>query len=161
MPLPFVQRKCATCGDLFDICASCYRGQAYCSPPCRGERQQRLARARSSRYRRTAIGLNATRLRQARYRKRVRTGQLGWLQPCKNTPPVTHATSNSLPDPIPAPDRLGLSASRRCCLCKRVIKWHMQDSPRPATDYRRLHQFQRRRSVDRKRVRNQNQAASL
>lgn len=51
-PRRFYERRCHApgCGVLFFICRSCYRGQRYCSGPCRQTARREQRRAANRRH---------------------------------------------------------------------------------------------------------------
>jgi len=55
------------CGAMFFICLSCYRGQSYCSQPCRQKSRQEQLRQANRRYQQS---LEARLDRQRQYRQR-------------------------------------------------------------------------------------------
>ena len=65
-------RRCLdpTCNALFTICASCDRGQRYCSGGCRKRMRQQQMRASSRRYQASAVGKENHCQRQRSYRQR-------------------------------------------------------------------------------------------
>lgn len=64
--------SCRRCGALFGICSSCYRGQVYCGPGCRGSGRSASRAMASRREQATLCGrLNHAR-RQGAYRERQR-----------------------------------------------------------------------------------------
>lgn len=66
--LLLIQNHCRWCGLIFCICRACFRGQAYCSDPCRiaGKRKNHCEAQR--RYRQTDKGKKAR--REAENRRR-------------------------------------------------------------------------------------------
>ena len=65
-------RRCVdpTCNTLFNICASCDRGQRYCSDGCRKRMRQQQIRASGRRYQASAAGQQNHSRRQQSYRQR-------------------------------------------------------------------------------------------
>lgn len=63
------QLKCKKCSAVFYICASCFRGQAYCSQECRQGTASQQRQARSERYRQTPAGQTALQRAQKKWRK--------------------------------------------------------------------------------------------
>jgi hypothetical protein len=66
------QRRCCdpACNTLFTICASCDRGQRYCSDGCRKRTRQQQLRASGRRYQASAGGRHNHSQRQQSYRRR-------------------------------------------------------------------------------------------
>jgi len=54
--LLLIQIHCRWCGLIFCICRACFRGQVYCSVPCRLAQKQRSHCEAQRRYRRTQKG---------------------------------------------------------------------------------------------------------
>jgi len=50
---------CRCCGNRFYVCQRCWRGQAYCSEPCRRSGRRKVHREAQKRYRRTPKGKKA------------------------------------------------------------------------------------------------------
>ncbi len=50
--------NCRWCGEIFYICRSCWRGQAYCSDQCREAGKRKTRREAQKRYRETEKGKN-------------------------------------------------------------------------------------------------------
>jgi len=71
-PLLFYERRChgSGCGVLFFICRSCYRGQRYCSGPCRRAARREQRRAANRRHQQSDDGRLDHRDRQRAYRQR-------------------------------------------------------------------------------------------
>ena len=71
-PLRFYERRCHApgCGVLFFICRPCYRGQRYCSGPCRQTARREQRRAANRRHQQSAEGRLDHRDRQRAYRQR-------------------------------------------------------------------------------------------
>ena len=66
--LLLIQIRCRWCRLVFCICRSCFRGQAYCSNPCRIAGKRNSHREAQRRYRRTAKGKKAHREAETRRR---------------------------------------------------------------------------------------------
>ncbi len=64
---------CRLCDKWFCICQCCWRGQAYCSAPCRRAGRLRSHREAQWRYRKTEKGRKAHRLAENRRRHREKT----------------------------------------------------------------------------------------
>lgn len=54
--LLIIQIACRCCGTFFNLCRSCFRGQAYCSEKCRISRQRQLHKEAQKKYRQTEKG---------------------------------------------------------------------------------------------------------
>ncbi len=54
--LLLIQIRCRWCGLIFHICRPCFRGQAYCSDPCRMAARQKSHCKAQRKYRRTDKG---------------------------------------------------------------------------------------------------------
>ena len=102
-------RHCAepNCKALFAVCASCDRGQRYCSESCRSSQRRRQIRAAGRRYQAGDAGREAHRRRQEAYRGRA-------LQPS-----VTHQAVATIAKP-PFPQRPQLD---RCAVCGQFNAW--------------------------------------
>jgi hypothetical protein len=102
-------RRCfdPTCNTLFTICASCDRGQRYCSDGCRKRMRQQQMRASSRRYQASAVGQQNHRQRQQSYRQ--------WQ--CQ--PRVTHQG----PASITTPRQTQPTSRFRCLVCGRENRW--------------------------------------
>jgi hypothetical protein len=116
-------RRCCdpTCSIVFAICASCDRGQRYCSESCRKRmrRQQLLAAGR--RYQATEPGRQAHSHRQRAYRQR------------QVQEPVTHQ-GPMLSTTTAAPQGGSLS---QCAVCGHSSRWIDPFSPLPPPIRRR------------------------
>jgi hypothetical protein len=112
--LLFYQRYCHAreCGALFYICRPCYRGQRYCTDPCRRSARQEQKRAANRRHQQCLEGRLDHRDRQRAYRIRKRlcrvTDQGSGVGP----------TSDSIarPDPIEPTRREVVGRRHICCL---------------------------------------------
>jgi len=58
------------CGAMFFICLSCYRGQTYCSQPCRQKNRREQLRQANRRYQQSLEARLDHRDRQRQYRRR-------------------------------------------------------------------------------------------
>lgn len=58
------------CGAMFFICLSCYRGQTYCSQPCRQKSRREQLRQANRRYQQSLEARLDHRDRQRQYRRR-------------------------------------------------------------------------------------------
>ncbi len=58
------------CGAMFFICLSCYRGQTYCSQPCREKSRREQLRQANRRYQQSLEARLDHRDRQRQYRRR-------------------------------------------------------------------------------------------
>ena len=66
--------RCGHCARLFPICRCCYRGQAYCSKPCREAARVAQVRAARAAHRRSAAGRADHRDHNRALRLRKRAG---------------------------------------------------------------------------------------
>ena len=110
-PLLFYERRCHApgCGGLFFICRSCYRGQRYCSGPCRQAARREQRRAANRRHQQSDEGRLDHRDRQRAYRRRIaRVTDQG-------SAPAMDSGSIAPPDPI---GRTARRLTRRpvCCI---------------------------------------------
>lgn len=103
------QRRCCdpACNTLFTICASCDRGQRYCSDGCRKRTRQQQLRASGRRYQASAAGRHNHSQRQQSYRQR------------RCQPRVTHQGPALIATP-PQPRPAGLF---RCAVCGLENRW--------------------------------------
>ncbi len=71
-PRLFYERRCHApgCGVLFFVCRSCYRGQRYCSRPCRQTARREQRRIANRRHQQSDDGRLDHRDRQRAYRQR-------------------------------------------------------------------------------------------
>lgn len=99
--------SCRRCNGLFAICASCDRGQAYCSPACRTAARQDSVRAARRRHRQSPEGRLDHRDHQRAFRARVRD-QTSRRAAAPATLPAT--------DPSPTAP---LAGALRCMVCGR------------------------------------------
>ncbi len=67
-----VRCRAEDCGVVFDVCRSCYRGQAYCGDRCREKGRRQIHREANRGYQRTPWGRDDHRDRQRDYRERRR-----------------------------------------------------------------------------------------
>ena len=102
-------RRCLdpTCSRLFTICASCDRGQRYCSDSCRKRIRQQQLRASGRRYQTSAAGRQHHSQRQQSYRRRQ----------CQ--PRVTHQG----PAAITTPHQTQPASRSRCAICGHENRW--------------------------------------
>ena len=102
-----LRRCCDTrCNVVFTICASCDRGQRYCSEPCRKRTRQQQLHDAGRRYQATATGKAKHCERQQAYRQR------------RSRASVTHqrfVATNS--------KRLHIVNLARCAVCGRHNPW--------------------------------------
>ena len=54
-----IEIQCRWCGEVFCICQSCWRGQAYCSDGCRSASKRKAHKEAQKRYRKTKKGKEA------------------------------------------------------------------------------------------------------
>ena len=66
----------AGCGLMFFICRPCYRGQAYCSEPCRRASRQQQRRNANRRYQQDPEVRQDHRDRQRDYRRQLRESRV-------------------------------------------------------------------------------------
>ena len=64
--------RAVDCGAMFFICLSCYRGQTYCSQPCRQKSRREQLRQANRRYQQSLEARLDHRDRQRQYRRRCR-----------------------------------------------------------------------------------------
>jgi hypothetical protein len=102
-------RRCCepNCGAMFAVCASCDRGQRYCSEPCRSTQRRRQVRAAGRRYQASEAGKRAHCRRQQAYREH------------HDEAPVTHQAMASITAPT-TPNRHSLT---QCTICGRLNRW--------------------------------------
>jgi hypothetical protein len=102
-------RRCfdPTCNTLFTICASCDRGQRYCSDGCRKRMRQQQMRASGRRYQASAVGKQNHSQRQQSYRRR------------RCQPRVTHQG----PASITTPHETQPTNRSQCLVCGRENRW--------------------------------------
>ena len=102
-------RRCLdpTCSRLFTICASCDRGQRYCSDGCRKRIRQQQLRASGRRYQTSAAGRQHHSQHQQSYRRRQ----------CQ--PRVTHQG----PAAITTPHQTQPASRSRCAICGHENRW--------------------------------------
>jgi hypothetical protein len=102
-------RRCfdPTCNTLFTICASCDRGQRYCSKACRKRMRQQQLRAAGRRYQASEPGRQNHCQRQQAHRQR------------RCQPRVTHQG----PDSITAPETTQPPNLSRCAVCGHQNRW--------------------------------------
>ena len=95
------------CAAMFTICASCYRGQRYCSPKCRASVRRQQRKQANRRYQESENGRTAHRACQQRYRERT-TQELVTDQGIQTiTTPVSSTTSTR----------------SKCAICGRYSRW--------------------------------------
>ena len=115
MPITLLIRiPCRHCGQFFDVCQCCWRGQAYCSDSCRITARRQARRKAQKRYRQTEKGKENHRLaeQQRRIRKTLKS-----VDDQSSTPSSPCAT---LPD-ISSPRVPGnMSHPPRCHFCGTV-----------------------------------------
>jgi hypothetical protein len=91
------EQVCRWCQAGFVICKACFRGQRYCSAPCRQEsRRKQLEQARE-RYEHGSRGRQSNRARQCRYRIRRCLEELAGERAGREK-----VTDRSSPAPAPA-----------------------------------------------------------
>ncbi len=111
--LLFYQRRCHAqrCGALFHICRPCYRGQRYCSDPCRQVSRREQRRAANRRHQQSPEGRLDHRDRQRAYRQLRLAGRVT----DQGSAPGSASGSMAQRDPIgPGPGRH--ERQRVCCL---------------------------------------------
>ena len=102
-------RSCCdpNCRVVFTICASCDRGQRYCSAACRQRMRREHVRAAGRRYQASPHGRLRHRLRQRAYRRRASQGS------------VTHPPVASIANSVVHPPR----SLQECMQCLRQSAW--------------------------------------
>lgn len=124
--------KCPVCDSIFSICHSCYRGQKYCTEPCRIAARKLQARLATARYQSLDSGRKKHRLRQNAYRRRQLknvTHESSRVSEIKLEPPTGVATHEL--------DRR-LWAARHCVVCRWKIDFFSNEfTASPATDRQR------------------------
>jgi hypothetical protein len=66
--IKLLEEKCRTCGKMFYICRSCYRGQVYCSRLCQRKGYRENQRQARKKYRSSPKGKLNRRIAAKRYR---------------------------------------------------------------------------------------------
>jgi len=102
-------RQCCepSCGAMFAVCASCDRGQRYCSELCRSRRRRNQVRAAGKRYQTSETGKRAHCRRQQAYRER------------RSASPVTHQAMATITNPTTS-ERTSLG---QCAICGLLNRW--------------------------------------
>ena len=102
-------RRCCepNCNAMFAVCASCDRGQRYCSEACRSRQRRNQVRAAGQRYQSSEAGKRAHCRRQRAYRERL------------SETSVTHQAMATTTTP-PIPDRHALT---QCLICGQWSRW--------------------------------------
>jgi hypothetical protein len=128
-PRPFRQVFCRArpCRLLFFICSHCYRGQKYCSQPCRQASRREQRRTANRRHRRSPEGRQDQKRRQREYRRRIadraRAAAKNNVMDHTPNPPFTSCIIAPPPvtAPLQAPQRPFLSTFGRivCHFCGR------------------------------------------
>ncbi len=112
-PLRFYERRCHApgCGVLFFICRSCYRGQRYCSGPCRQTARREQRRAANRRHQQSDEGRLDHRDRQRAYRQRriARVTDQGSASPL-------HSGSIAPQSDPAGPNARHVARRRACCV---------------------------------------------
>ena len=106
-----LKKICPTCEMNFHFCASCWRGQRYCSRECSQEGRRRNRRLTEMRYVATEKGRLSRRRRQKNFRIRRILA-----------PRVTDHSPQTAPTVIRRSSNLVGNASKRCFCCKRPIR---------------------------------------
>lgn len=73
--------RCVSCGQMFSVCRSCWRGQKTCSKECSRENQLRRRRESQRKYSKTDKGLENGRVRQRRRYKKSQDEKPVWRLP--------------------------------------------------------------------------------
>ena len=109
-PRPFYQQRChaRSCGALFFICRSCYRGQRYCSEPCRQITRREQRRAANRRHQQSPEGRLDHADRQREYRLRL-------ARRVTDQRSAEESTSGTISPSDPIEPRPGRLAPRRVC----------------------------------------------
>lgn len=112
-PRLFYERRCHApcCRVLFFICRSCYRGQRYCSGPCRRTARREQRRAANRRHQQSDEGRLDHRDRQRAYRQR----RLARVTDQGSAPPIDSGSIAPQSDPIGRNARR-LARRRVCCI---------------------------------------------
>lgn len=112
-PLRFYERRCHApgCGVLFFICRSCYRGQRYCSGPCRQTARRAQRRAANRRHQQSNEGRLDHRDRQRAYRQR----RIARVTDQGSAPGLDSGSIAPQPDPTGRTARR-LARRRVCCI---------------------------------------------
>jgi len=102
-------RQCCEprCGAMFAVCASCDRGQRYCSELCRSRQRRNQVRAAGKRYQASEAGKRAHCRRQQVYRER------------RGEASVTHQAMAPVTGP-PTPEGRSLA---HCAICGQLNRW--------------------------------------
>ena len=102
-------RQCCepSCGAMFAVCASCDRGQRYCSVQCRIRQRRTQVRAAGKRYQASDAGKRAHCRRQQAYRERCAEAS------------VTHQPMASITSST-TPKRHSLA---QCAICGQLNLW--------------------------------------
>jgi hypothetical protein len=95
-----VQLRCALCKVLFEVCVSCFRGQAYCSKPCRDSSARVIRRAANARNQQSEEGRKDHRDRQREHQARKNQAAGERVEAPPLGAPVRPASSTSLPSPV-------------------------------------------------------------
>jgi hypothetical protein len=96
-----------SCGAIFTVCASCDRGQRYCSEPCRSRQRRNQVLTAGKRYQASETGKRAHCRRQQAYRGRRCEASVTHQAMAPITPPAT---------PI-------LRSLTHCVICGRSNHW--------------------------------------
>ena len=67
-----IEKICPRCRSRFTICQHCWRGQKYCSPQCSKASRQEKLRINNQRYRSSSKGRIFARLRQLKFRQKIK-----------------------------------------------------------------------------------------
>lgn len=140
-PSQAIVRCCRSCGRMFAVCPSCYRGQAYCSAPCRVQGTQACRQRADMRWRGVQRGKERRRLQaQRRYIRQVQATRnaksLGDGTPrsrevpehgevsCADRPAATLSLCVEIPDVLsPAGSDLRAGSDFRCIVCRCVARY--------------------------------------
>ena len=131
------QLRCARCKELFVLCTSCFRGQAYCSPTCRVTSALEQHRIVNARHQESDDGRLDHRDRMRAHRKRQYEARA--QQPARAIDvaiaggSVTDSASTKLDSSVECPPRLPVIA-RRSLYASSYIEFVVDDNApaRPA-----------------------------
>ena len=83
---------CKRCGNIFHVCQSCWRGQAYCSDACRTAAKSKAHRKSQQKYSRTENGKKVRALGASRRRNLARSEKN--VADTSSTPVCDHVKKN-------------------------------------------------------------------
>ena len=100
---------CKRCGNIFYVCQSCWRGQAYCSDACRTANKSKAHRKAQQKYSRTENGKKVRALAASRRRR---------LSHSKKT--VADTASKPVSDHVKKDDQESTTLLPHCLFCGRT-----------------------------------------